>query len=379
MNKQSILIVDPVGVKAGMNYYDTQLATALNYYGIKTIVASNYSDTDIEIKVFQSEKLTSNINKLLDILNGLFRILFFGKKNKFNFFIFHIFSTEPKELLLIKFSKFCGFKIIIIAHDINGFAGTDNKFIKNIIFNKLSDIIIVHNKYSFNLIKNFLCPSSSQNLFTIPHGGYIELFNNSDYSKLTARSKLGIDDHKFVILFFGQIKKVKGLDLLLNSIPLVNKDILLIIAGKPWKDDFSQYNDIIYNLNIEKKINLYIRYISDYERDIFFKASDLLVLPYREVYQSGVLLMAMSYKLLVLASDIEANSEIISDGENGFLFKNGSSINLASKINFILNLDSDEIKLLVNRAFEYIKSNHSWKKVAEMYNSIIYENSNNRF
>ena len=63
-----------------------------------------------------------------------------------------------------------------------------------------------------------------------------------------------------------------------------------------------------------------------------FAAADIAALPYREIYQSGALLMAMSHGVPVIVSDLEAMKETVVDGETGFLFESESVASLAASL-----------------------------------------------
>jgi D-inositol-3-phosphate glycosyltransferase len=162
---------------------------------------------------------------------------------------------------------------------------------------------------------------------------------------------------------------VKGLDVLIHALPAVDQDIHLIIAGKPWKDDFTFYQSLIEKYQLSNRVKLFIRYIDDQERELFLKSADLLIIPYRKIYQSGVLLMGMSYRLPVLASDVEANRELIKDQYNGLLFKNGDPNDLAEKINaFFKNSNKQSI---VDNAFQIMQEKHNWNEIAAKYKKVL--------
>ena len=85
------------------------------------------------------------------------------------------------------------------------------------------------------------------------------------------------------------IKSVKGLDVLLKAMPEIiksNPNILLLIAGKPWRDDFSKYEDLINDLKIRKYCQLEIKFIDHKDVSSFYSASDIVVLPYRKIYKA---------------------------------------------------------------------------------------------
>jgi D-inositol-3-phosphate glycosyltransferase len=368
LKTKSILIIDPVGMKAGMDYYDINLADALDSIGIPTYIASNFSKSDRAHKFFDSEVLQTKAGKLKDLIKGFARAVSFAKRKEISHVLVHVFSTEMKDLVSISLVKAAGLRLIIIAHDISGFADTDAAWIKDIIFNRYADIITVHNQYSSEALKKIVARRTQKKIFTIPHGSFVNQVSATITAE-TARRSLGLVPNQKLMLFFGQIKKIKGLDILLQSLPLISEDIHLIIAGKPWKDEFQTYQAIIERNALQSRIKLYIRYITDSERELFFKAADILIIPYRRIYQSGVLLMGMSYQLPVLASDIDANCELIESGVNGILFKDGDPVDLADKITqYFAATDRESIAA---NAYALMLANHDWNNIAKKYKQII--------
>lgn len=103
----------------------------------------------------------------------------------------------------------------------------------------------------------------------------------------------------------------------------------LVIAGKVWKDDFSLYQRLIEEGGAAERISLNIRYIPDAEIPAFYGAADVVVLPYRKIYQSGVLLMAMSLGTPVVVSDLPGMTAIVEDRRNGLVFSSEDESHLA--------------------------------------------------
>ena len=172
------------------------------------------------------------------------------------------------------------------------------------------------------------------------------------------------------LLFFGQIKDSKGLEILLYALPKVRNNVKLIIAGNPWKTNIKKYDKIIEKLKLSEQIIRLYRFISDSERDILFNACECNILPYKKIYQSGVLLMSLSYGLPVIASNLEANREIITNNENGLLFNSYNSEHLAEKINFLLPNNNLQNKISTNAILTAQK--YSWDKIANSYKNLFF-------
>ena len=111
-------------------------------------------------------------------------------------------------------------------------------------------------------------------------------------------------------------------------------DYRLIIAGN-LKNCETYWNDIQEMITRDGnggQILLKIEYIPDDETEVYFKAADLLVLPYRHIYQSGVLFLGYSFGLPVVATDVGALREEVIEGRTGFVCRPEDSVDLARAI-----------------------------------------------
>jgi glycosyltransferase involved in cell wall biosynthesis len=129
-------------------------------------------------------------------------------------------------------------------------------------------------------------------------------------------------------------------------------------------DSFSGYEQQIQSLGLNERVLSFIRYIENEERELFFKACDCVVLPYRKIFQSGVLLMSMSYEKPVIVSDLEANQEIILHGKNGLLFRSGDAGSLADCMNQLV--EEKDPGLMVKAAIKTLKGRFNWEDSAKV-------------
>lgn len=365
--KGKMAIVDHVGAKAGMDYFTGNLATALAENGGDVTVYSNFSGSGKVnyVRTFTGKR-DSWVAKATDFYFGhlktYWRIFFSSCRNV----VFHSFATGFKEFSVLLLAKLLGFKVHVILHDVEGFA-RDSQINKTIIFRRLVSRIFVLNKFSKQLFLENLGQDLEPKITEILHGHFISQID-PEITREVARQRLNWKENEFYVLFFGQIKKAKGLDLLLDAFQHVD-NARLVIAGKVWKDDFNIYQEKI-DAHQLRNIELNIRFITDEERELFFKAADVIVLPYRKIYQSGVLLMALSYGLPVLASDLPANAEIIHDNETGFLFKTDDATDLADKLNTMVS-DPQNARTIGLAGLEMTKRVYDWNEPARiMLNSI---------
>jgi glycosyltransferase involved in cell wall biosynthesis len=117
-----------------------------------------------------------------------------------------------------------------------------------------------------------------------------------------------------------------------------------------------------------------IEFIPDEETELYFKAADVLALPYTQIYQSGVLFLGYSFGLPVIATDVGCLSEGVVEGRTGFLCRPREPNELANTIETYF--ESDLFKELDSRRQEiraYAKARHSWDLVGEMTRSVYEE------
>ena len=117
-----------------------------------------------------------------------------------------------------------------------------------------------------------------------------------------AEKELGLQSGLKTLLFFGLIRKYKGLDILLESFGSLPDDYQLVIAGEAY-GDFSEYARAIETNRNKERIKLFERYIPDSEVKLFFSAADAVVLPYRSATQSGVGALAAHFEVPMIVTD----------------------------------------------------------------------------
>src|SRR5260370_41787023 len=115
------------------------------------------------------------------------------------------------------------------------------------------------------------------------------------------------------------------------------------------------------------EIILNIQFVSDDEIELYLKAADVLVLPYKDIFQSGILFLAYTFGLPVVATDVGSFREEIVKGETGFVCRPGDVPDLADTLEKYFR--SDLYRGLLTRRpeiREYANKVHSWDAVAEL-------------
>jgi len=135
------------------------------------------------------------------------------------------------------------------------------------------------------------------------------------------------------ILFFGKVRKYKGLEVLLAAMPKVLSQVecRLLIVGE-FYDSIDKYRDRINKLGLEESIHIDDRYVPNEEVVSVFDRADVLVLPYLSATQSAVANIALANALPIIAARTGGLSEIVIENVNGLLFPAGDSDALADRI-----------------------------------------------
>ena len=157
-------------------------------------------------------------------------------------------------------------------------------------------------------------------------------------SKEESRRKLHINNDAFIILFFGFIRKYKGLDILLDAMKLLQSvkilqstlNIKLLIAGE-FYEDRKPYDQRIKALGIENDLILRTEFIPDSEVKYYLCAADVVVQPYRNATQSGVTPLAYHFEIPMIVTNVGGLPALVPDNKVG-LIAEPNAASLAEKI-----------------------------------------------
>lgn len=195
----------------------------------------------------------------------------------------------------------------------------------------------------------------------IPHPVY-DIFGKA-VSKEEAQKKLDLNPSDKHILFFGFIRKYKGLDLLLNALAntqLKALNIKLIIAGEFYdkKDDYLQ---LIKENNLENNVIIRSDFIPSEDVKYYFCASDMVVQPYHTATQSGVTQIAYHFARPMLVTNVGGLAEIVTDGRVGYVTDTNSEAISSALSDFYQNNREQEFS--ANAATDSAK--FSWENMVK--------------
>jgi D-inositol-3-phosphate glycosyltransferase len=283
----------------------------------------------------------SMFTKMWRIGRYYIRLLYYTASTRSD--IFHIqwensFALFDRTLLILYY-KLLWKKLVFTAHNVyreaRDHTATPLRWFSLKVMYRFVDRIIVHT----SKMKEELCSLfqvSPEKIIIIPHG-----INNrvqkKGMSQEDARQKLGIIPKAHVVLFFGQIDEYKGIETLIDAMALlVQKDpsIILIVAGKP-----KRQSDYVLKLETqvgkslpEKNVMLRMQFIPDNEVEMYFSAADCAVLPYKRIFQSGVLFLSYRFGVPIIATDVGSFSEDVIDNVTGFICKPDDAEDMAAQL-----------------------------------------------
>ena len=173
-------------------------------------------------------------------------------------------------------------------------------------------------------------------------------------------------------LFFGNIAPYKGVEFLLDAFEAIapaDESLRLIIAGRP-KGEEAYWAGLLEKIKrsaARARIILKIEYVPDAETEIYFKAADVLVLPYTHIFQSGVLFLGYNFGMPIVATDVGQLRDDISEGETGFICapKDASALAAALKKFFASDLFL-QLKTRRQDIRRFANDRYSWSKVADI-------------
>ena len=318
--------------------------------------------------------LTRKISRVLRYYARLIRYALVARPK-----IFHILWNNKFELfdrtLLMLYYKLLGKKIALTAHNVN--AGRRDS--KDSVLNRLTlriqyhlaDHIFVHTeKMKGELLQHFRV---RERAITVIPFGINNAVPDTNLTSEQAKARLGIEDSEKTILFFGNIGPYKGLEFLVAAFQRIaagDPAYRLILVGnltkgcEPYLDEIQR---TIHRGAGRKRIIQRIEYIPDEESEVYFKAADVLALPYTEVSQSGVLVLGYSFGLPVIASDVGSLREDIIEGRTGFLCRPCDPVDLSETIERYFQ--SNLFRALRNwrpKIRDYARGRYSWDTVSRM-------------
>ncbi len=364
MKKINILLIY-TGRRGGGSIYSFEMARALNNnaeINLKAVV-STYQDNissweQSDINLYQIKTYNDQFSFIFSSLNipkffKLRREILNFKPDIIYYPMLHMW-TPIFNLILPQVPR------VVTIHDPVQRLWERNPIhlVQPFVFKQADYFILLSDKFKQDLLSRNI---ATENIEVIPHGIF-DYYLQDNNSKQTEKRKK-------TILFFGKIKPYKGLNVLLKAYPLLKdkyQEIRLVIAGA---GNISEYERQLKGLT-----DVYIdnRWLTDVDVDHYFKEADVVVLPYLDASQSGIIPIAYAYGLPVVVSNVGGLGEQVIEGETGFLVEADNEQQLMGATLKLLK-DDKLRQLMGKKAKEYAVNNWGWDKLADRLLNIFYK------
>ncbi len=374
-----VFFIDPQSYY-NLAIYDKSLISNYDSDSHVTFICSSmYNEGDIKgttiIPLFKYND-KKGVHKYSSYLLSIIKIVSLILKQKPDIIHIQWFKFPVVEYLLYAIlKKFRGFKLVFTAHNILPH-NTGTKYIS--IYKKIygiTDAIIVHDKGTKSELSK-LIEVDLDKIHVIRHGVLKYTVNDALLEKEIEEIKEKYKKKDNIILFsvIGNQTKYKGTDVLLdawmsNSRIRNNDKCSLLIAGRSKDLNFS---------SLDNERNIYVEndFISDERLIAILKVSDVLLLPYKKISQSGVLLSAVEYGTPFLVTNVGGLSEPLSFGDVGWVIESCKDDLISNILTYLI----DNPQLVFSKRnnsleWEKVRKEYEWasigKKTSTLYRSLI--------
>ncbi len=189
--------------------------------------------------------------------------------------------------------------------------------------------------------------------------------------KAFARKHLSISEKQKVILFFGIIRKYKGLKLLLKALAKVKDktDLKLIVAGE-FYEDRAKYTKLIEKLKLGNNVIVNAGFVDMHKVKYYFSAADLVAQPYLSATQSGVTQIAYHFETPMLVTNVGGLPEMVPHKKVGYVCQRDPESVAAAIDSFFENNEGDEFSKNMVEEKKRFQWDHFAQELEEMAASL---------
>jgi len=229
---------------------------------------------------------------------------------------------------------------------------------------KMADRLIVHAASDEKLLRR-LFPFKP--IFQTSHPLYL-IFNDQELERSTAKRRLLLEPEEKMVLFFGMVRRYKGLRYLIEAMPQVLREVdcRFFIVGE-FYEDIEPYLTLIRERGLQRHTRIIPQYIPNEEVKYYFCASDLVILPYVSATQSGIIQIAYAFDRPVIATKVGGLSDLVEDGATGYLVRARDPTALARAIILFFKANKgEEFQNNIRRSKERFSWRHLIKLIEEI-------------
>lgn len=388
MKSPRVWIIDPIDY-TGLAYFDSALGSALCTLGTDvTLVGTDASlvrDRNHLLSHVECFRGTHGrrhfLRKGTAYLLSLARLLERARREKPDIVHWYYLEFAPADHLAQLALRALGIPQVYTAHEILPWnvKPYDRRLYRRIF--AAMDAILVHNEDDGEeLAANY--GVDPPRIATIPLGN-CESFAKPEMPQAVARAALGLPPQVPIALFFGSIRPSKGLEVLLQawrSVVSLVPGATLVVTGKPYKGlDVSRFTALVSQTRLENHIRFRFEQVNPEEADRYYRAADVVVLPYDDIATSGTLRYAYSSARAVVATSVGEHRRWVEPGETGFLVPPRDPPALAAAIVELLD-NRATAERMGRQALAYGRRNFDWLPIAQrtsgVYASVLAQRRN---
>lgn len=347
----SVGIIELGGDFIGMGQFHKNMTEALDSIGIdKKIYTSyrferpkGYSRINL-IKFWTSKNI---ILRYIFLIQAVFRLSLIIILRRHKYYVLHYFGESSYNIYFALLFKVLGYKYVVFVHDLDSLKNdkSDSKYIliNAKILVGLNDVFVVDLKKLF--------PNTT--IIKVQHPRYNEVSVEKNRTK------------EIRVLFWGHLKKSKGLDILLDAVSSMKIEERLKFRFSISGQNASYTEDELAKIVArcaELRISISTCFSSDIELSMMLNETDVVVLPYKRVYQSGAILHSIAHRACIVASDIPFFAEELSHGDTGILFESENHVHLKEAL---LSLNHHQIEKISKSAYENYVNRYSVENLAK--------------
>ena len=313
----------------------------------------------------------NRLRKLIPYMGYLFKFVTYAVRQHVDIVHYHFMRHEPTEFLCLPLLRLLRIHVVITAHNIMPHERhAYDRFVRAVMFHSCH-LIIAHSAFIKNqLLERFRLKSDK--VVIIPHGNFDVYLPDPLPSREESRERLGLDPSDDVLLFFGYIRPYKGLDLLLDAFELAathNPHLKLLIAGAPQTSQLADhYQQRIDRIAAQARIVFHADYIDRDRLPRYFLATDLVVLPYLDIYHSGIVHLAYSFARPVIATRVGDFPECIEASGGGYLLDANHPETLATTITRAFK-EKPHLDKMGAAARDFSRTHYDWHAIGRQTKS----------
>jgi glycosyltransferase involved in cell wall biosynthesis len=260
-----------------------------------------------------------------------------------------LWTHDFREIAQVGLARILGKRVVLTAHEVKGWRsggqlaessdpGCEGELARGFKWMLAQAAgTIVHNKYSYDQLTSTYSPKKP--VVIVPYINHVESLGTLP-DRARARDQLKLPQDKQILLFFGNCRPEKGLDLALQALAeLKDEDgLLFVTAGKMKSAEEAFFRGLVDELALGSLVRMDVGLVPDEAAIAYYRAANLVVLPYRHIYDSGVAMTASTCARAVLTSDLPPMLELTENGRLGLHFRVGSAHDLALEMKKTLGM-----------------------------------------